>query len=329
MTRLDLTLACGSYDRTAALADGRIRPEGIDLNVLQLEPEEIFWRMVRHAEFDVSEMSLSSYTIAVAKGDTRFVGLPIFLSRSFRHSAFYVRSESALQQLSDLKGARVGVPEYQMTAAIWARGLLADDHGVTAEDVTWVTGGLEQAGRAERQPLELPDAIATERLVDTTLTEALLGGDIDVLIAPRVPSEFRRPTTPLRRVLPNYAEHEREYFSRTRLFPIMHLVVVRSDTYEAHPWMAQSLTKAFTEAKQLATRGIDDAPALRWTLPFLLDAVEQTRELFGPDPWPYGVEPNRPALTVFLRYMREQGLVTRAPGLDELFAPSTHAESRI
>jgi 4,5-dihydroxyphthalate decarboxylase len=329
VARVDLTLACGPYDRTAALADGRIRPEGIDLNVVQLEPEEIFWRMARHAEFDVSEMSLSSYTVAVARGDSRLVGLPVFVSRSFRHSSIYLRADSDIQDPAALKGARIGVPEYQMTASIWTRGFLADDHGVGAEDVTWVTGGMEQPGRAERQPLQLPDSIITERLVDRTLTEALLAGDIDALLAPRVPSVFRRPGPPVRRLFPDYAAREREYFGRTGLFPIMHLVVLRSDVHERHPWAAQSLTKAFVAAKELAIAGIENAPALRWTLPLLLDAVERGREIFGDDPWPYGLEANREALVVFLRYMREQGLTDRELVPEELFAPSTHLEARI
>jgi 4,5-dihydroxyphthalate decarboxylase len=329
VAEVELTLACGAYDRTAPLADGRVRAEGIALNVLQLEPEEMFWRMMRHAEFDVSEMSLSSYAIAMSRGDERFVGLPVFLSRSFRHSSIYLRADSKITDAAELLGCRIGVPEYQMTAAIWTRGILADDHGVAARDATWVTGGLEQAGRAERQPLTLPEDIIVERLQDGTLTEALMRGDIDALMAPRVPSAFRSPDEPLRRLFPDYVDRELDYHRRTGMFPIMHLAVLRRDVHDRHPWVAQSLTKAFTRAKQEAVGGVEDAPALRWTLPFLLDAVERTREVFGDDPWPYGLEPNRTTLEVFLRYLREQGLIDRELDPTELFAASTHAESRI
>lgn len=329
MSRLELTLACGAYDRTAALADGRCRPDGIDLNVLPLEPEEIFWRMVRDAEFDVSEMSLSSYAIARSRGDRRFVGLPVFLSRSFRHSSIYLRADDDRVDPSALRGARIGVPEYQMTASIWTRGMLADDHGLAAEDVTWVTGGLEQPGRAERQPLHLPERIRTERLVDTTLTRALLDGDLDAVMAPRVPSAFRDPSRPLRRLFEDYADRERDYYRRTALFPIMHVVVVRSDVHQRAPWAAQNLTKAFEQARDLAVRGIADAPALRWTSPFLLELWERQMEELGGDPWTYGLEPNRAQLEVFLRYLREQGLLDGPLGVDELFAPSTHVASRI
>lgn len=329
MTRVHLTLACGPYDRTAPLADGRIRPEGVDLNVIQLEPEEIFWRMMRHAEFDVSEMSLSSYTIARSRGDERFVGLPIFLSRSFRHSSIYLRRDRNLENPVELKGARFGVPEYQVTAAIWTRGFLADDFGLAAEDVTWVTGGVEEPGRAERQKLTLPERIEVERLTETTLTQALIDGDIDALMAPRVPSAFRRADSPLKRLFPDFADREREYFARTRLFPIMHLVVLRREIHERHPWLAQSLTKAFAAAKRVAIHGIDDAPALRWTLPMLLDAVERQRDVMGDDPWPYGLDANRDALEVFVRYMVEQGLVASSLSPEDLITPSTHVASRI
>lgn len=329
MTRPTLTLACGPYDRTAALADGRCRAEGLDLNVLLLEPEEIFWRMMRHAEFEVSEMSLSSYAVATARGDDRFVGLPIFLSRSFRHSSIYVRADSEVEDPVVLRGGRIGVPEYQMTAAVWVRGFLEEDHGLSAEDVTWFTGGLQEPGRAERQRLDLPQSIRTERLVDTTLTDALLSGAIDALIAPRVPARFREPAPPMRRLFADYDRREREYFRRTRAFPIMHMVVVRSDVVQRHPWVPQSLTKAFWEAKDLALRGIADAPALRWTMPFLLHAVERQRELLGSDPWPYGLEQNRATLERFLTYMARQGLLARELSPDELFAPSTHVVSRI
>lgn len=329
MARVPLTLACGPYDRTAALADGRVTADGIDLNVLQLEPEEMFWRMMRHAEFDVSEMSLSSFAIARARGDDRFVGLPIFLSRSFRHSSIYVRADREIESPQELVGCQFGVPEYQVTAAIWTRGFLADDFGLPAEAVTWVTGGIEQPGRAERQKLTLPEEIRTRRLTDTTLTRALLDGDIDALMAPRVPSAFRAPDSQIRRLIPDFATQERDYYLRTGLFPIMHLVVVRRELHERHPWLAQNLTKAFTSAKQLALDGIEDAPALRWSLPFLLEAVEQQRALFGADLWPYGLEANRQTLVVFLRYLREQGLIDRDMEPDELFAPSTHVASRI
>lgn len=329
MTDIRLTLACGPYDRVAGLADGRVRAQGIDLNVVQLEPEEIFWRMLRHNEFDVSEMSFSSFAIAHSKGDRRLVGVPIFLSRSFRHSTIYLRADSDIRDASDLSGRRVGVPEYQMTASVWTRGLLKDEYGIDAGDITWVTGGMEQPGRAERQPLSLPDHISTERVVETTLVDGLIDGSIDALMAPRVPRAFRQADAPIRRLWPDYAEREREYFARTGLFPIMHMLAIRADIFEQDPWIAQELAKAFAAAKDLALRGAEDAPALRWTLPFMLDALEKDRELFGADPWPYGLEENRTTIEVFIRYLREQGLVHVEQQPEDLFTPSTHTLARI
>ncbi|HEX3786400.1 MAG TPA: ABC transporter substrate-binding protein [Pseudonocardiaceae bacterium] len=328
MTRVPLTLACGNYDRVWPLADGRVSPEGVDLNLITLEPEECFFRMISNAEFDVAEMSLASYAIAKANGDDRFVGVPVFLSRSFRHSTIYVREGSDITEAADLAGRRVGVPEYQMTASVWTRALLRHDFNVDTTGIVWCTGGLEQAGRHERQPLTLPDWVHTEH-VPGTLSQALVDGEIDALMAPRVPSVFREPASPVRRLWPDFAARETEYFGRTGMFPIMHMLVIRSDVDRAHPWLARSLYKAFSQAKQVALAGLADAPALRYTIPFLLDTLERQREVFGADPWPYGLAANRDILTKFIGYLVEQGLLAAPLDVDGLFAPGTRVESRI
>jgi 4,5-dihydroxyphthalate decarboxylase len=327
MTRVPLTLACGDYDRTWPLADGRVRPEGIDLNLITLEPEECFWRMLGNAEFDAAEMSLSSYAIAHARGDDRFVGVPVFLSRSFRHSTLYVRQDSDITEAGDLAAKRIGVPEYQMTAAVWTRALLRHDFGVDTTDIVWCTGGLEEPGRVERQTLELPEWVRIEH-VGNTLSQALLDGSIDALMAPRVPSVFRNGDE-VRRLWPDYAAREVEYYTRTGIFPIMHMLVVRADVDRAHPWVARGLYKAFTEAKRFAVSGVADKPALRYTIPFLLDALERQQEVFGDDPWPYGLDANRTALDTFAGYLAEQGLVSTPPDMTELFAAATRTDSRI
>ena len=326
---LDLTFACGRYDRVQPLGDGRVSAEGMRLNMLWLEPEECFWRMIQNAEFDIAEMSLSSYSIALAGGDDRFVGIPAFMSRSFRHSSIYIRADGTISDPKDLAGSRIGVPEYQMTASVWTRGLLTHDFDVDLSDVTWRTGGLEQPGRVERQPLELPEHIRVEPLAqDRTLSEALVAGEIDALMAPRVPSIFRT-SSDITRLFPDYRERERDYYGRTGLFPIMHLVVVRRDVIEKNPWVAQSLFKALVQAKQVATTGLADLPALRYTMPFLLAALEEQLEVFGDDPWPYGLKANQHALETFMSYLREQGLVVNAPEPQDLFSPTTLHESRI
>jgi 4,5-dihydroxyphthalate decarboxylase len=328
MARVSLTLACGNYDRVWPLADGRVRSEGIDLNLITLEPEECFFRMITNAEFDAAEMSLSSYAIAKAGGDDRFVGVPVFLSRSFRHSSIYVREDSGITEAAGLTGKRVGVPEYQMTASVWTRALLHHDFGVDTDGITWCTGGLEQAGRTERQALRLPDRVRIEH-VEGTLSQALVDGGIDALMAPRVPSVFRSEGSVVRRLWPDFATREAEYFARTGIFPIMHMLVVRAEVHHAHPWIARSLYKAFSEAKRVALAGLADAPALRYTMPFLLETLERQHEVFGDDPWPYGLAANRKTLDAFAEYLVEQGLAAQVPDMAELFAPSTRVESRI
>lgn len=328
MADLDLTLACGRYDRTWPLLDGRVRPEGIRLTVVPLEPEECFWRMLRYQEFDAAEMSLASYTLLRSKGDRRFVAIPAFLSRSFRHSSIYLPNASPIREPADLAGARIGVPEYQMTASVWTRGMLTEDMAVDVSDVTWCTGGLEQPGRVEREPLQLPERIHVQPIpTDATLSTLLADGSIDALMAPRVPSAFRRGAA--RRLFPDYAARERDYFARTGIFPIMHLVVIRAELLERRPWAAQSLFKAMNAAKDVGTCGVADAPALRYTMPFLLAALEEQEQLFGADPWPYGIEANRPTLQTFVSYLQHQGLLAAPIHVDDLFARSTAVESRI
>ena len=330
LARAALTFACGRYDRIWPLVDGRVVPEGLDLNLIFLEPEECFFRMLNNEEFDAAEMSLGSYAVLRSHGDTRFVGVPVFLSRFFRHSMFYLPPGSAIREPKDLEGRRVGVPEYQMTAAVWGRGLLAHEYGVDLGSITWCTGGLEEAGRHERQPLSLPDWVRVEPIAaHRTLSQALLDGSIDALMAPRVPALFRDQASGVSRLFPDYGRLEREYWERTRLFPIMHLVVVRSDVLREKPWVALSLYKALVAAKETALRGLADLPALRYTMPFLLAALEEQEAAFGPDPWPYGIEANRRVLEEFSGYLVEQGLIDQALDIEGLFAHSTLALSKV
>lgn len=330
LERLRLTLACGRYDRTWPLADGRVEPEGIRLNLVFLEPEECFFRMLQNSEFDAAEMSLASFSILRARDDDRFVGIPAFLSRSFRHSSIYLPKDSGIADPKDLQGCRVGVPEYQITAAVWTRALLEHELGVDTRSIVWCTGGLEQPGRAERQPIQLPEWVKVEPLPPyRSLSESLIDGSLDALMAPRVPSVFRKPELGVKRLMPDFAARERDYWLRTRVFPIMHMVVVRSDLLERDPWVARSLYKALVEAKVVALHGLADAPALRYTMPFLLAALEEQEEVFGKDPWPYGVEENRSTLESFMRHLHEQGLTEEVLPIESLFAPSTMRESRI
>lgn len=327
--RVPLTFACGRYDRVAPIADGRVAVEGCALNLIHLEPEECFWRMLQGEEFDAAEMSLGSYCMLRARGDERFVAIPAFLSRSFRHNAIYVRDDGSVDDAADLAGTAVGVPEYQMTAAVWIRGILQHDGGLDLSTVRWRTGGLDQPGRIERQPLMLANDFDVAPIPsDQTLTEQLLAGELAAITCPRVPAPMRRGEG-IRRLYPDYAARELDYFQRTGFFPIMHTVVVRRELADEHPWLPTSLYKALQQAKSVATSGLAEAPALAYTIPFLLDTLERQRAVFGADPWPYGLEPNRRELEHFVALLHEQGLLAGALDVDELFHPGTRRESRI
>jgi 4,5-dihydroxyphthalate decarboxylase len=323
MSNLKLSLACWNYDRTRALLEERVRPDGIDLTYVNLPVEETFFRMLRHQEFDVAEMSLSSYVLSLFRDDRPFVALPVFPSRSFRHSCIYVHSGSGIARPADLVGKRVGTPEYQMTAPVWIRGILAEHYGVPVTSVTYVTGGEEEPGRPEKLPLDLPPDIRVERIgPDQTLSAMLARGDIDALYTARMPSSFRAGAT-VRRLFHDFAAVERDYFRQTAIFPIMHTVVIRRDVYERNRWVAQSLSKAFRAAQQETYADLAETAALKTMLPWLTAHLEDTRAEMGDDFWPYGIERNRATLATFLRYSYDQGLAKRLLEPEALFAPES------
>jgi 4,5-dihydroxyphthalate decarboxylase len=323
-------MACWDYDRTSALLDGRVRPDGIDLNYLTLPVEETFFRMMRHREFDVAEMSLSSYVVSLFTPDPPFIAIPVFPSRVFRHSGIYVNANAGIREPKDLAGRRVGNPEYQLTAIVWIRGILADDHGVPVNSVTYVTGGAEEPGRPEKQALQLPPEIRVERIgPDQTLSRMLVSGEIDAMYAPREPSPFRDGNPAVKRLFPDFMSREREYFQRTGIFPIMHTVVIRREVYARNRWVAGSMMKAFAAAQRLTYDGLRETAALKAMLPWLTAHVEETRREMGDDFWPYGFEKNRRTLETFLRYSFEQGLSKTLLKPEQLFAPETLEGFRI
>jgi 4,5-dihydroxyphthalate decarboxylase len=321
MTKLNLTLACWDYDRTRGLID-RVQPEGIDLNYLPMAVEETFFRMLRHREFDVAELSLSSYCVSLTRAEKPFIALPVFPSRFFRHSCVFVSAKSAIREPKDLIGKRVGTPEYQMTAPVWIRGILADDHGVPVDSVTYVTGGEETPGRDEKLKLDLPARIRIERApAGKTLSGMLRAGEIDALHTARAPSCFTDGSGAARRLFEDFQAVERTYFKRTGIFPIMHVIVLRRDIYDKHRWVAQTLTQAFREAQALAYAELEETAALKVMLPWLTAHVEETRREMGRDFWAYGLEANRTVLETFLRYHHEQGLSPHKLDVGALFAP--------
>jgi 4,5-dihydroxyphthalate decarboxylase len=304
---MQLTLACGRYDRTQGLIDGRVRPEGVELNYVALKPGETFWRQLNYEEFDASEMSLSSYTILRSEGDERFIALPVFPSRIFRHSAVYVREGSDIHTPEQLKGRRVGVGDYQMTAAVWVRGFLQQDHGVKPADIQWVAG---RPIREIRQPPGIRLEFTAERLEDM-----LERKELDALVSVTLPHALGRG---VRRLFANPREVEADYHRRTGIFPIMHTLALRRAVYEKNPWLAVSLYKAFCRARDLAHRSLYDTDALAVSLPWLIDEYERSRAVA----WDYSIEGSRPTLEALVRHLDEQQLTRRKMRVEELFAPN-------
>ncbi|GAB4079110.1 ABC transporter substrate-binding protein [Modestobacter muralis] len=323
MSRLNLTFACGDYDRTRALEEGTVRPEGIDLTYLRLPVEETFFRMMRYREFEVAEMSLSSYVKSLDLDEPPFVALPVYTSRQFRHAGIFVNTESGIEKPEDLRGKVVGTPEWQLTANVWIRGFLDDQYGVPVDSVEYRTGGQETPGRIEKAAVDLGDRIRISPVgPGQTLSRMLADGEIDAFQGPRVPSSFV-PGGNVRRLFADPVAAEKQYFAGTGIFPIMHVVVVRRDVYERHPWVAQTLTKALHLAKSKAAAELYDASALRFMLPWLIPGLEEARTLLGEDYWSYGLQGNEHVLATFLRYHHEQGLSRRQYEPGDLFAPES------
>lgn len=319
MTRLLVSLAAVNYDRLRALEDGRVQPEGVELNFLPLPVEETFYRQLMYREFDVCEMSLSSYILTLNEPDAPFIALPIFPSRYFRHQTMFVNSRSGIEKPADLKGKRVGVPEYQITAGVWQRGMLRDQYGVSPEDMRFYSGGVESPGRTEKIRLDLPPGVRVEPIgPGQTLSNMLVEGELDALFTANVPSSFYEHEH-VTRLFPDYKDVEQKYFAETGIFPIMHVLVVKRPLYDRHPWLAASLIKACEEALQIARADLMYRSSLKVMLPWLADHVEETQRVMGEDYWPYGIERNRKVLTAFLQYSYSQGLAKKLWEPDEIF----------
>ncbi|MGY1620899.1 ABC transporter substrate-binding protein [Geodermatophilus sp. SYSU D00965] len=320
------TMACQAYDRMQALRDGTVRVGGAELNFLDLPVEETFFRMLKFGEFDIAELSLSSYVMTLSKG-APFVAVPVFPSRAFRHSGIYVRADSDIKDPAELAGRTVGVPEYQITASVWIRGILAEHHGLPVESVRYRTGGLDETGRTEKVRLDLPADVEVAPIGPAdTLSRMLLDGELDAVYSARNPGPFNTADGGgIRRLFADPAEVERQFHARTGIFPIMHTLVIRREVYEQNRWLAQELVKACGAAKEVGLAGIGETAALRYALPWLWAEVERTRSALGEDWWPYGLESNRTTLETFLRYHHEQGLSPRQYEPEELFAPESLA----
>ena len=327
---LELSVAVGAYDRTRAVLDGSAPIEGCEVHAVALEPEEASHRAFKGPEFDVSEISLGSHMVTVARGDPPYVGIPAFVSRQFRHSGIYIRTDRSIARPGDLKGKVIGVPEYQTTANIWVRGILQDDYGVHPRDIKWRRGGVETPGRGERSPIALAPEIELTQIADgRTLSDMLESGEIDGIMGARAPSCFRRGAPHVARLFPDYQTVEEAYFGRTRIFPVMHIIGVRRTLAERHPWLAASVYKAFLAAKDKCMRALGEIAQLSTSQPWSVAEHERLQRLMGRDYWSYGVAENRHGLETLARYAFDQGLTSRRLSVEDMFARSTLDFSRI
>jgi 4,5-dihydroxyphthalate decarboxylase len=324
MSKLQLSIACGDYDRTRALISGEVQIDGVDPIYMALNPEEMFFRAMRYEDFDISELSFSSYMVKTAKGDCPYVAVPVFLSRAFRHTSIYVRKDR-IKKPQDLIGKRVGLPEYQLTANVWARAILQDDYGVSPSDMQFVRGGIDTPGRPEKIKLQLPSDIRIEDAPDgITISDMLDRGELDGFIAPRPPSGAALNNPNVGWLFNDPTSVAKEYYSRTKVFPIMHVVGIRKTLVAKHPWLPAAVYKAFSQAKTLALEKLSDTSATKVTLPFVEEQLKAARETLGSDFWSYGVGPNRATLETFLRHHHGQGLSHKLMSVNEIFHPSTY-----
>jgi 4,5-dihydroxyphthalate decarboxylase len=329
MAMLELSVAVGDYDRTRALIDGSVTIDGVSPIYMTLVPEEIFFRAFRAAEFDICELSLSSYTVKTAQNNCPYIAVPAFVSRAFRHTAIYVRTDR-VKKPEDLKGRKVGLPEYQLTANVWARALLADDYGVKPSDIHWIRGGIEEPGRPEKLAIKLPPGVRLDNALDgATISGLLEAGEIDGFIAPRPPNLVEKGHPNIGWLFPDPVAVAKDYFKRTGLFPIMHVVGIRRTLAEKHPWLPGAVFKAFEQAKAIGVEKLSDTSATKVTLPFVEEALQAARTLMGEDYWSYGVEKNRKVLDYFLAQHHAQGLSSRRVAVDELFHPGTYESFKL
>lgn len=325
MSKITLSVAMGDYDRTRAIADGRVAIDGVNPVCMLLSPEEMFFRAFRHQAFDVSELSLSSYSISVARGDPHYIALPVFLSRAFRHTSIYVRNDRGIDRPQDLRGRRIGIAEYQLSANVWFRGILEQEYGVHPSEIEWVRGGMDTPGRPEKIKVTLPDNIRIQDAPEgATLNSMLEAGEIDGFVGPRAPRCFEEGHPQVDRLFTDTIAEAEQYYRKTKIFPIMHVLGVRRSLAEQHPWLPGALLKAFSEAKDFSDNLLKDTSATKVTMPFVEDNLARVRRLMGKDFWSYGLgSDNRNTLETFLDYHYAQGLSPRRVSVDELFHPAS------
>jgi len=329
MARLKLTLATADYDHIRDLSTGLVQPEGIDLTCLVMQIEEMFFRFINYREFDVSEMSMGKYTALASQDDKRFWAIPVFPSRIFRHSSIYIRTKGSVRQPSDLVGKRVGVPEWAQTAAVYSRGALMHQYGIDLASINWVQGGVNDAGRTEKVALQLPNGVKLERVTDRSLDDMLLAGELDAVLTAHPPESYEHGNPEVTRMFEDFVPVETEYYRQTGIFPIMHVIAVKREIMDEHPWIAVNLLRAFEQAKANSVARMLEITAPRVPIPWCYEHTRQAQKMFGPDHWPYGIEPNRTTLDAFLQYAYEQGVCERRIEPEDLFPKQLHKSFKV
>ncbi len=329
MQKVHLTLAISDYDHVRDLTCGEVEAEGIELTRLNLPVEEIFYRFIRFREWDVSELSMAKYVALRSQDADWLAAIPVFPSRVFRHSAIYVRRNGRTSRPEDLKGKRVGIPEWSQTAGIYVRGFLMNQYGLRLQDIDWYQAGVNQAGREEKVELKLPDGVRITRVMDTTLDAMLREGKLDAIITAHPPDSFKQNHPDIVRLFPDARRVEEAYWRETGIFPIMHTVAIRQDVLLRHPWIAMNLFKAFEEAKRRSLARTTEITASRFPIPWGPEYAARSRKLFGEDCWPYGIEPNRRTLEAFLQFAYEQGVCHRPLTCEDLFVEEVRSAFKI
>ena len=323
MAKLPVTFACGPYDRMEALHLGEVQPEGIDLRYIPIRSSpEIFARMAKTRSFDVSEMSLAHYMVSRIRGDFPYVAIPVFPSRLFRHGYIFVHSGAGIKSPKDLEGRRVGVQEYRQTAGVWVRGILQHEYGVDLDTIRWLEGGVNVPRKPddEMDLRPIPEINLELIAAGRTLNDMLATGEIDAYFGARRPDALVAGGSVVR-LFPDHREQERAYYRKTKIHPVMHTVVIRRDLFDREPWMAESLYKACEESKAWVLKEMRHSGAQRFMLPWMFDELAEMDELFGGNPWPYGLEANRHLLEAFVQYLAEQRFIEQTVPIEDLFAP--------
>lgn len=329
MSRLKLSVAVSDYDHTREVGTPRVPVEGIKVNMLDYEVEEIFYRFTLHREFDVSEMSMAKFVAQVAGERPDILGLPIFPSRVFRLSNIYVNTDSGIEKPEDLRGKRIGTPEWAQTASVYTRGWLTDHVGIPLQEVDWRQAGVNQPGRIEKVALNLPDGVKVTPEPERSLGEMLASGDLDAAFSAHAPNAYVDKHPKIRRLFEDYQSAEEAYYKETRVFPIMHIMAVRREILDPNPWVAGNLCTAFQRALDRSIARVKEITASRMPVPWLTYTAEARMELLGPDYFPYGIDPNRHTLQAFLKWSFEQGITRRHLEVDELFPESLQGEFKI